>query len=297
MHSHLMFRETKWLDNTSSKSHRGLPFLTSSQIKYFTSTSPDAYHKKYISKQVPEMETKDAMIFGTVFHMCLLEPENFREQVHLCTIDQRTKEFKDWKKSLLGWDEIERNKNGTHTAVDGREIFIVKDDTFTSCIEMAKRVQEHPLASQLIVNGTYEQTGVAYDASLNMQYAIRSDCRGMYNNGERYFLDVKTCADLNFQSISNSMMNYGYDLQAEHYLHTGNLIDGGYENFYFLFICKNPPYECALIRMDEKTRHLSNQRYHKILKRIANCYQNNSWPTLDNGNEILFTLPEWHFYT
>ena len=91
----------RWLDSSvSNEEHHGLKCISSSQLKYLASgKSPYNFYAKYVEKSTPR-EFIDAFMIGTLAHLAVLEPEKFEKSVIICDLDQRTNEFKEFRKSL-----------------------------------------------------------------------------------------------------------------------------------------------------------------------------------------------------
>jgi hypothetical protein len=91
----------RWLDlNTTNEQHHSLKCISSSQLKHIAGgKSMNSFYRKYILKEGQQEFIKEFMI-GTVAHLAVLEPEKFENTVKVCTLDQRTVEYKNFKNSL-----------------------------------------------------------------------------------------------------------------------------------------------------------------------------------------------------
>lgn len=91
----------RWLPNLTNEQHHSLPCISSSAVKYFHSNSHQAFYRKYVTREFKEMVFRDEFRIGTLIHLAILEPEKFEKYVRVCDADQRTKDFKDYRKELI----------------------------------------------------------------------------------------------------------------------------------------------------------------------------------------------------
>jgi hypothetical protein len=91
----------RWLPGLSNEEHHSLPAISSSAVKYFHKNSPQAFYRKYVLREFKEMGFRDEFRVGTLIHLAILEPEKFEKYVKICDSDQRTKDFKDYRRELI----------------------------------------------------------------------------------------------------------------------------------------------------------------------------------------------------
>jgi len=188
--------------------------------------------------------------------------------------------------------EIPLSKNGGYL-VDGEEYYIIKSSEMKMLRQIQKNAQEHTRFELYLRGCQYiEQSGIARCPRTGLYLSCRGDAR----SDQGYFLDPKSTQDISMHNMSAAQANFSYYLQHSHYLYVANLIEPGkYDRFYFLYVSKNAPYELYLAHLKPEDVAKSNEIYHKILDKIAECERKQKWPTADNGNGGYIDLPPWAF--
>lgn len=83
-------------------------------------------------------------------------------------------------------------------------------------------------------------------------------CRCMADNapaGGRYLYDFKTTTDASPDACRRAVENYGYDVQAAHYLATWRAATGERRAFRFIFQEKTPPFEVSVVELLAEPDH------------------------------------------
>lgn len=78
-------------------------------------------------------------------------------------------------------------------------------------------------------------------------------CRAMIDNAPADprlpLYDIKTTTDANPEAVIRAVENYGYDMQAAHYLDTWEAVTGERRRFRFVFVEKAPPHEVSVVEL------------------------------------------------
>lgn len=81
-------------------------------------------------------------------------------------------------------------------------------------------------------------------------------CRALIDNApidpRQPLYDLKTCTDASVDACIRQIVNYGYAIQAAHYLETWKAATGEDRRFRFVFVEKAPPHEVAVIELYDK---------------------------------------------
>lgn len=173
---------------------------------------------------------------------------------------------------------IRQGKNGEYFKGDD-EFFVVTSREMAMFRRIQQNVAAHKV-NRLIRDGVSELSGIARDPETGLYMIIRGDCKG-----DGYFIDVKTTGSCSYDDIKYSLKTYNYPMQHVHYLETANLIDGAgtYENFAYLFISKEEPYEVVLVKLDPLTVSKAAKARRDALRRIAQCEASGRWGSIDAG--------------
>lgn len=188
--------------------------------------------------------------------------------------------------------EFKASKNGGYIVGD-EEVFIIKSHEMKMLRDIQKNAKEHTKYSLMLNNCAYiEQSGIARCPRTGLYLSCRGDARS--DGG--YFIDPKSANDVSLHGMESSQAYFLYFLQHAHYLYVANLIEPGkYDRFYFLYISKESPYEICFAHLDEESIKRSDALYLDILNKIAECEYKQKWPTSDNGNGVLISVPTWAF--
>ncbi len=119
-------------------------------------------------------------------------------------------------------------------------------------------------------------------------------CRPDYlPDGLRFIPDYKTarsCVPADFQ---RAVREYGYHVQAGHYLDGIEAVTGETpESFFFIVQEKDAPYLVSICTLDDDALHWGQQLARRAIRTFADCLNRNSWPGYD-CNVSVVGLPMW----
>jgi hypothetical protein len=188
---------------------------------------------RYFEKGSP---TTSAMTFGRAFHLAILEPEVFSEQVAI--YDGKTKRGK-------AWDEFSETNKG-------------KDIITEIEFECIKGMETALVGNEEIIEFLVGKKEVAmvWEDSLS---SVR--CKGKVDilNGNT-IVDIKTTQDASFEAFRRSAYKYGYNRQAAFYL------DGfGAKEFVFIVIEKKAPYNIGVYHCSDDFIESGRNEYSSLL--------------------------------
>lgn len=113
-------------------------------------------------------------------------------------------------------------------------------------------------------------------------------CRAMIDNAPEDprlpLYDLKTTTDASPDAVIRAIENYGYDVQAAHYLDTWQAATGERRRFRFVFVEKEPPHEVTVAELhddpeDEADWMLDARSKVAEARRIwLECLQAGEWP-------------------
>jgi hypothetical protein len=90
--------------------------------------------------------------------------------------------------------------------------------------------------------------------------------------------DLKTTTDANPDKITRAIMDYGYDVQAQHYRETWKAATGEDRPFRFIFVEKEPPYEVCVVELTGEDLMMAERRTRRARAIFRDCLAANNWP-------------------
>jgi hypothetical protein len=204
--------------------------ISASRLKLLRQ-SPRVYQATVLLGNMPHSETP-AMKLGTAIHCNVLEPELYRATYACCPAecsDKRTKAYKEWVAEAGDCVVINEADNATiHTA--------------------AAALKMHPIAGKIIGARELTEGSVTYTDP-----ASGADCRFRFDGiaGPIVF-DIKTISKCNNQEIRKTFTEYGYHVQAAHYLAGLDALDPSTKwRFMFLFVETCEPWRVRVVDPSE----------------------------------------------
>ena len=206
-------------------------------------------------------EATPALIFGSLVHKLLLEPEAFDEDFAIMPdVDRRTKAGKEAFASFLSGAE---------------EKTIITLDDYKKASEMAQKAKETPFVNKLL-NGEHEKAFYWNDDLTNELCKIRLDCISEIS-GKKIIVDYKTTANASTDSFMRSAINYGYDFQAAMYCEGYEKSTGEKPLFVFIVQEKEPPYAVNILQADEYFLKRGYDIFRELVGIYHDCKESGNW--------------------
>lgn len=274
-----------WMDLDDSL-YFSSPALGSSDVKLLYK-SPAAYWWEKNGHECVKRKKTKAMDFGTAFHLLCLQPHLYEER---CVV---VPYFDDRRSS----EAIKAKKAATDLAktIDGGFILNFEDDYIA-------RHMHHSImsADEVGVLFSYENAApeismFAKDPSTGINLRGKVDRR---INDRGMLIDVKTVRNADKDAVQRDMTDFGWDLQAAHYLHVANLIDGPghWHTFLFVAVEKAPPFRTYIEVADPKDfLSYGFRKLEKAYRNYKNGVEQNQWPRYEPDESQIRTLntPIW----
>lgn len=224
-----------------------------------------AHAKEYLDHP---QEPTPAMLFGSMAHSGILEPEIFNQSyVVMPKFDGRTNVGKQAKLEFA-------------EANHGR--IAVTDEQFNTVLGMIESVYNHTQAHQLLSAGESE---LSY-------FHERLKCRPDHINGN-ILIDLKTTVDASYKEFQRSVVNFGYSEQASFYIDLIKLATGQQiEQFVLIAVEKTAPFAVATYVLDDLAIQSGRAKYRANLSLWVECLRTGIYPAY--GDELVsMGLPGW----
>lgn len=247
----------------SAKDYHANPALGSSLLRDFIK-SPQLYRDKALGL-VPNEET-EAMRFGTLFHLAVLEPERFAEEV-----DVRPEGLSFATKEGKAWREEHAHKQ------------IVSHDNYEKVLKMTSRMPES--VRKMLSDGLSEVT------FRNVLAGIDAQCRADY-----WQQSLGTCCDLktirDVDDIDRSIFSRKYHVQARFYQQVIAAELGQMPQFRLIFAETSAPFRWRVVVLDADYEQMAADEISEALRGIAQCEKDGDWSDEQQGI-MLASPPAW----
>lgn len=229
-------------------SHEG--HLSFSSLKCFKE-SPSSFIEYKLAKKEPS----DAMLFGSMLHCLVLEPQDF-ENRYLCLEDQdicaqiggakprATKAYKEWYQVTI-------SEAGDRTVVDTND--------YLSAKIIASNVHHNRASAKVLNLGWYHETPVDWEFK-NFMFKGFID-----GKGDKAIFDLKTCADANPTKFQREIISNSYYLQAAMYLYAVG------ENLPYYIIAVDRKNGVSVHKLEDRLVEQGMIEYNKLLDRFNEC--------------------------
>ena len=230
----------------------------------------------YINAAQNPKEQTEAMLFGSVVHKLILEPETFAaEYIAAPKCDRRTKEGK------ARWQEFVDNIT-TET--------VISEEMLAEATAVAEAVRKNPVADKLLKGGQAEQSYFWTDS----ETGIECKCRPDYLRSDGIVVDLKTTENASPEKFVKSSYDYRYYVQAWWYLHGLKQCGVDAHDFIFIAVEKKPPYAVCVYAADDLMLQLGEREAVDNLRTYAECEKSGIWYGYEKEPEIhSLSLPDW----
>jgi hypothetical protein len=274
---------TTVMHDQSATDYHAAPGASASRLKQLKRS---AAHMKY-DMDNPQEPTQ-AMIIGTATHSAILEPVLFvKEWGRIPEGDGRSKAVKEAKADLIvrfGADHI------------------LKSDVYDSVLAMRDSVLGNALALDLLDGADTETSHYWAERYIHGTKPMEVDCKAridalpregsMWNN---CVVDIKTTANAHPDEFRRSCFNFGYHIQAQHYLSATSR-----GRFIFIVVERDAPHCVAIYELDYDALELGRKERDSLLGQWALCEAGeaagglDAWPGFPADVQEL-SLPRWAY--
>ena len=232
-------------------------------------------------------KTTPALELGWLTHLATFEPERYAAEILAApNVDGRTKDGK------RAWAKLR-----VEAELRDKRPVSYKDDCRARA--MAAAVHDHETARLFLRSQGKNEISIVWDEQVG-NYLIRCKARldrYGYLNEWPILGDLKTSRNAARPEFEKSILNFGYDVQAAHYLsglETLYPIEQGdpFRRFIFIVIESEPPHCCALYELDDDSLEEGERKRQVYLRKWRECVESSSWPGYPAGIQTA-SLPPW----
>lgn len=216
-------------------------------------------------------EETEPQFKGTLIHAVILEPDSVGSRYYLEPDgDGRTKAVKEARAeaAALNPGKIPVRKADLDLAI------AIRDSVYSH--KAARALLEAEGEVERSVFWRHDETGEQCKARLDKLSARKC-----------FIADVKSTRDASPSAFAKSIVNYRYDVQADHY--TEPLHD---MRFVFIAVEKTPPYAVAVYAVSREILALGQSRRAPNMRTYAECKASGKWPAYPETIQHI-QLPRW----
>lgn len=248
-----------------------------------------------------------AMIFGTAYHMAVLEPDRFSEEaleaprcMALMKTGNRCGSPAKWLQGSDGFCGRHKPKEGEIVDITEAEGVLLLSEWDYECITRMREVlMNHPSAALLLEGERHEASALWYWPEGDPEADAPVLCKGRIDHWSEQFdtlVDLKTTKDATKDAFQKTVYNYGYYRQAAMYL--SGMYELGVELTDFTIIAqeKEPPFACSVYRLDDEAIRYGAMQMQALIRQYAQLRDLplDEWPGYDEQVQDL-SLPRWAF--
>jgi exodeoxyribonuclease VIII len=246
--------------------------MSSSGLKELAKSPAHWFTWRFLPRQPPT----PALQFGSLYHLMILEPEEFNKKVFVCEGDKRTKKYKEMAGQVP--------EGGYILAPGEADVFFGMKNAFD------KHLIAHSLTRPETMHA--EKAGFFQIEPFTFWVSIKPDIR---NRNLLIVSDLKTCQSADQEEFSKAIANFKYHWQAWLYLKGCRILDRiPYRDW--LWICqeKTPPYSVVTYRATQTMLKRAEEQILPLLYTFQECLDNDSWPSYFPEDKVIdIELPRW----
>jgi len=270
--------------------YRGLPFAEYLSLDAVNSHLLNAFsrtpaHVLY-ELQHGGPERTPSLDLGWLFHWFVLEPERFGRDI-VVTPNFGDKRLKANKQK---WIEFEAAHAGAQF-IDSRrndELIAMRDSLFA-----------HPVAGPFFNGRGHNEVSILWDDTEHgLRCKARIDRVGFVNEWP-IVGDLKSARDASRRAFERAIYNFGYYIQAVHYLSGLEAVvpipEGNpFRRFIFFVVESEPPYLTACYELDDLALNEGAIARNRYMRTYRQCIETGEWPGYPAGIDYV-SLPPWAF--
>lgn len=229
----------------------------------------------------------NAMILGSALHVAVLEPARFEGMFFICPPCKR-----NTTEGKAIWEEAVKQAKGKTILREG------DDDCgeFQKLRGMAAAIRKMKSALPFIDGAgdnevsllwKDEETGLHCKARLDRLIREYAPLAGL-----PVIVEIKSARDASDWHFGKDVDAMNYDAQSASYRHAVRIATGKTPVHIFIVVENEPPFDCAVYMLDDKSLQTGLLKYRQMLSRYAACVKSGNWPGYEDKINVLST-PEY----
>ncbi len=281
-------------ENVPSATYHAWDAVSSSRLGWLR-RSP-AHLMAYIAQ--PPEDTA-AQVIGRAVHTAILEPEQFASTFAVAEQCSAIKKDNDRCTNTgtlyhlkRGWVcGIPAHCRGAADEFDASRVSI-SPEQWATCVGTRAAAYAHMSASLLLNEpGRAELSVVWIDSETGLTCKARLD-RHIPDLGPGIVADLKSTENASPRAFARSIDDYGYHIQAAHYLTGAQAAGLRAGSFVHIAFEKKPPYAVATYRIIREVLDVGDSFVRPLMRLYAKCRASNEWPAYSQQLQDI-ALPDY----
>lgn len=239
--------------------------INNSKLKYFK-RSPE--HFQHILN-FPEPR-KDHFAFGVAFHIYVLEPQKFKNEVLVFDPDLRPEPEK-----TFGSNQNKAWKEDIYSRAEKDGVEIITKDEYDTIQKMAEKLYSNHQAREIV-----EFSRNKFEVLQKWNWK-KTKCKALIDIKNEIFLaDLKTTQNADPDKFRKDFFNHEMYRQCGMYLDgdaKGKINFNNMKDFYFIAIEKTPPFGIAIFQPNVETIIHGVEEYRELVERYQECKDRDKW--------------------
>lgn len=220
-----------------------------------------------------ETET-DAMKFGSLVHLAVLEPQRFKSLLVVQPVIEGYT-AKGELTTSLNCKDVQKNIAAWKVKQDPKAVIVLQEEA-DRLLCMIDSVMSHPHASLLLKNVKTEIAGYARDPITGIRIKIKPDVLAF--NADR-LSDLKTCKDSYWPEFRRTVENKKYYFQDAQYAAITKQITGiEPTNRAWIAVESQAPFETAVHEVHHEYKMQGEQQFRDSLDKVKAAIDANDFP-------------------
>ena len=223
-----------------------------------------------------ESATTDAMILGAAADCLLFDvlvPAIRAGRSMAAALEEFDEAWPLWtggRRYGKAWDEFQEHHG---------DQYLRNEDDRDRVIQMTTRIATDPVARP------YWEQGVAQSTIVTSEHGIRLKHRPDWI-AHRAIVDMKTTQDIS--RVHGTVRGFGYQIKMAMYRLALKRCTGNELPCVLIFVEQKPPHDVVVMPLDVATLGIYEEIALDILKRLRVCIEQDHWPGVANGQEMMY---------
>lgn len=207
----------------------------------------------------------DAMILGSCLHTCFLEPDKAVQRIAVWPEKNGPRRGKDW----TAFKDVNADR------------YIITEAASVDLEGMLKSLRKHPVVKAWM--NRIEAVEVVATGEID-GLPMKGRCDALSDDP---MFDLKKTTSCDYRAVQNTVIKYGYDIQAAVYRRLFNR-----DRFVCLFIEDEPPYDVVAYELNSHMLKRADVMLRSLISQVKECESSGVWP--GRCDEIVeLELPGW----